>query len=55
MVRSTSYKMTDKNSDGAISYSEIGPKTSETYYNVHLGKGDEIADRSFNFAGNGTT
>ena len=24
-----------------------------TYYDVHLGKGDEIADRSWNFAGNG--
>ncbi|MFA5144373.1 MAG: hypothetical protein WC522_09495, partial [Candidatus Omnitrophota bacterium] len=30
-------------------------KTSETYYDVHLGKGDEIADRSFNYAGDGAT
>ena len=47
MVRSVSYKTND--------YTSAGLKTSETYYDVHLGKGDEIADTSFNFAGDGST
>ena len=55
MVRTLSYKMTDLDTSGDIDYAEVGSKTSETYFDVHLGKGDEIADRSFNFAGNGTT
>src|SRR3989338_7226970 len=49
MVRSVSYKMTSP-----TDYASVGYKTSETYYDVHLGKGDEIADRSFNFTSTGT-
>ena len=44
-MRSVSYKAT-------AGYAQ-GNKTSETYYDIHLGKGDEIADRSWNYAGNG--
>jgi len=51
MVKSVSYKA----SLGVGGVYVLGNKTSETYYDVHLGKGDEIADRSFNFAGDGTT
>jgi len=47
MVRSVSYKTTD--------YNTTCTRTSETYYDIHLGKGDEIADRSFNFANNGSS
>ena len=49
MVRSTSFKLS------TASYTATQTQTSETYYDVHLGKGDEIADRSWNYAGNGTT
>src|SRR3989338_8566892 len=45
MVRSVSYK--------ATGYLSVGAKTSETYYETRLGKGDEIADRSFNYAADG--
>src|SRR5664279_2289905 len=45
MVRSVSYK-------SEATYAQ-GLKTSETYYDIHLGKGDEIADRSFNFTADG--
>src|SRR3989338_3422500 len=48
MVRSVSYKMTSP-----TDYASVGYKTSETYYAVQLGKGDEIADRAFNFTSSG--
>ena len=47
MVRSVSYNVLN------ATYAQ-GVKTSETYYDIHLGKGDEIADRSWNFDGAGT-
>ncbi|MFA5144366.1 MAG: hypothetical protein WC522_09460, partial [Candidatus Omnitrophota bacterium] len=55
MVRSVTYSMTDLNGNGIITYDEVGKKTSETYYETRLGKGDEIADRSFNFTADGST
>src|SRR3989338_5767954 len=58
MVRSLSYKMIDNDpvgdpEYGTIEYDDVGYLTSETYYAVQLGKGDEIADRSFNFTSSG--
>src|SRR3989338_428188 len=47
LVRSVSYKILGK------LYADPRRKTSETYMDVHLGQGDEICDRSFQYAGNG--
>src|SRR3989338_7993474 len=47
LVRSVSYKILGK------LYADPRRKTSETYMDVHLGQGDEIGDRSFQYAGNG--
>ncbi|MDO8733524.1 MAG: hypothetical protein Q7L55_13300, partial [Actinomycetota bacterium] len=46
MVRTVSHKSNN-------TYATLA-KTSETYYKIHLGKGDEVADRSFNFDYDGT-
>ncbi|MFH1593523.1 MAG: hypothetical protein ABID09_02370, partial [Candidatus Omnitrophota bacterium] len=53
MTRTVTHRMTDNNIDGVIERSEVGTKISETYYDIHLGKGDEIADRSFSYTRDG--